>query len=133
MPTNFHKVPRKSIGLKFIPKVDILVQDISDLRPVVITDEGSDLTLAVKAKLESEGHTVIVIQFDAFKKNTSIKNGISISEINNQNIKTAIDTILAKNNIGYFIYLHPHFTFSGSNFTQHFDKERALLKAIFFY
>jgi NAD(P)-dependent dehydrogenase (short-subunit alcohol dehydrogenase family) len=124
-------VPRKSIGLKFIPKVDILVQNISSLKPVVITDEGSDLTLAVKAKLESEGHTVIVIQFDAFKKNTSIKNAISISEINDQNIKAAIDTILVKNEIGAFIYLHPHFTFSGHNFTQHFETERALLKATF--
>jgi NAD(P)-dependent dehydrogenase (short-subunit alcohol dehydrogenase family) len=124
-------VPRKSIGLKFIPKVDILVQDISDLKSVVITDEGSDLTLAVKAKLESEGHTVIAIQFDAFKKNTSIKNAISISEINDQNIKAAIDTILVKNEIGAFIYLHPHFTFSGHNFTQHFETERALLKATF--
>lgn len=131
MPTKFHNVPRKSIGLKFIPKVDLLVQEISALKPVVITDEGSDLTLAVKAKLESEGHTVIVIQFDAFKKNPTLKNGISISEINDQNINTAIDTILAKNDIGSFIYLHPHFTFSGSNFTQHFDTERALLKATF--
>jgi NAD(P)-dependent dehydrogenase (short-subunit alcohol dehydrogenase family) len=131
LPTKFYNVPRKSIGLKFIPKVDLLVQDISALKPVVITDEGSDLTLAVKAKLESEGHTVIVIQFDAFKKNPTLKNGISISEINDQNIKMAIDTILAKNDIGSFIYLHPHFTFSGSNFTQHFDTERALLKATF--
>jgi hypothetical protein len=77
-------VPRKSIGLKFIPKVDLLVQNIPTLKPVVITDEGSDLTLAVQAKLESEGHTVIVLQFDAFKKNSSIKNGISIPEINDQ-------------------------------------------------
>ena len=68
-------MPRKSIGLKFIPKVDILVQDISTLKPVVITDEGGDLTLVVKAKLECEGYTVIVIQFDAFKKNKTIKNG----------------------------------------------------------
>jgi NAD(P)-dependent dehydrogenase (short-subunit alcohol dehydrogenase family) len=124
-------VPRKSIGLKFIPKVDILVQDISTLKPVVITDEGSDLTLAVKAKLESEGYKVIVIQFDAFRKNTAITDGISISEINDQNIKAAIDTILVKNEIGAFIYLHPHFTFSGHNFTQHFDTERSLLKATF--
>lgn len=131
MPTNFHNVPRKSIGLKFIPKVDILVQNISSLKPVVITDEGSDLTLAVKEKLESEGHTVIVIQFDTFKKNTAIKRGISIPEINDQNIKTAIDTILAENEIGAFIYLHPHFTFTGHNFTQHFDIERSLLKATF--
>ncbi len=131
MPTNFYDVPRKSIGLKFIPKVDLLVQNISSLKPVVITDEGSDLTLAVKAKLEIEGHKVIVIQFDAFKKNKSIKNGISIPKINDQNIKTAIDTILAKNEIGAFIYLHPHFTFSGHNFTQHFDIERSLLKATF--
>ncbi len=124
-------MPRKSIGLKFIPKVDILVQNISALKPVVITDEGSDLTLAVKKKLESEGFTVIVIQFDAFKKNKTIKNGISIPEINDQNIKAAIDTILVKNEIGAFIYLHPHFTFSGHNFTQHFDTERSLLKATF--
>ena len=124
-------MPRKSIGLKFIPKVDVLVQNISELKPVVITDEGSDLTLAVKAKLESEGYTVIVIQFKAFKKNKTIKNGISIPEINDQNIKAAIDAILAKNEIGAFIYLHPHFTFSGHNFTQHFDTERSLLKATF--
>ena len=124
-------MPRKSIGLKFIPKVDILVQDIKVLKPVVITDEGSDLTLAVKVKLESEGHKVIVIQFDAFKKNKSIKNGISIPKINDQNIKTVIDTILAKNEIGAFIYLHPHFTFSGHNFTEHFAVERSLLKATF--
>ncbi len=131
MPTNFHNVPRKSVGLKFIPKVDLLIQDISTLKPIVITDEGSELTLAVKTKLESEGHTVIVLQFDGFKKNTTIKNEVSIPEINDQNIKIAIDTILEKNEIGAFIYLHPHFTFSGHNFTQHFDTERALLKASF--
>ena len=131
MPTDFHNVPRKSIGLKFIPKVDLLVQDISTLKPVVITDEGSDLTLAVKTKLEREGHNVIVIQFDAFKKNSSIKNGVAISEINDQNIKTAINTILAKSEIGAFIYLHPHFTFSNHNFTEHFKIERQLIKATF--
>jgi len=131
LPTNFHNVPRKSIGLKFIPKVDLLVEDISTLKPIVITDEGSGLTLALKAKLESEGHRVIVIQFDGFKKNSSIKNGVSISEINDQNIKIAIDAILAKNEIGAFIYLHPHFTFSGHNFTEHFKVERQLIKATF--
>lgn len=124
-------MPRKSIGLKFIPKVDVLVQDIPVLKPVVITDEGSELTLAVKTKLESEGHTVLVIQFDTFKKNATIKDGILIPEINDQNIKTAIDSILAKDGIGAFIYLHPHVTFSGHNFTQHFAVERTLLKAIF--
>ena len=131
LPTDFHSVPRKSIGLKFIPRVDVLVQDIPSLKPVVLTDEGGPLTLAVKTKLESEGHQVIVIQFDAVKKNTSLKNGISIPEINDQHIKTAVDTILANNEIGAFIYLHPHFTFSGHNFTQHFDVERRLLKATF--
>lgn len=124
-------MPRKSIGLKFIPKVDVLIQDIPRLKPVVITDEGSDLTLALKSKLENEGHTVIVLQFDAFNKNVSIKNGVHISEINDQNIKAAVDTILAQHDIGAFIYLHPHFTFSGANFTQHFAVERMLLKATF--
>ncbi len=131
LPTNFHGVPRKSIGLKFIPKVDVLVQNISALKPVVITDEGSDVTLALKAKLESEGHKVIVLQFDTFKKNSAIKDGVIISEISDQNIKIAIDTILAKNEIGSFIYLHPHFIFSGHNFTEHFAVERSLLKATF--
>lgn len=124
-------MPRKAIGLKFIPKVDLLVQDISTLKPVVITDEGSTLTLAVKAKLESEGHKVIVIQFDEFKKNTAIIDGITIPQINDQNIKTAIDTVLATNEIGAFLYLHPHFSFSGHNFTEHFAVERTLLKATF--
>jgi len=131
LPTNFHKVPRKSIGLKFIPTVDTLVQNIATLKPVVITDEGSELTLAVKAKLESEGHQVIVLQFDGFSKNASLKEVVSIPQINDQEIKTAIDTILAKNDIGAFIYLHPHFTFTGHNFTQHFSVERQLLKATF--
>lgn len=131
MPTDFNGVPRKSIGLKFIPKVDVLVQNISVLKPVVITDEGTELTLAVKAKLESEGHTVIVLQFEGFAFNASIKNGIRISQVNDQNIKGAIDAILTSNDIGSFIYLHPHFTFTGHNFTQHFDTERTLLKATF--
>ena len=131
MPTNFHKVPRKSIGLKFIPKVDLLIQHIPGLQPVLITDEGSELTLAVKAKLEQEGHLVIVLQFDGFQKNTSLKDVVIIPQINDQNIKTAIDSILAKHSIGAFIYLHPHFTFTGPNFTQHFKEERALLKATF--
>ncbi|PCI34203.1 MAG: short-chain dehydrogenase [Flavobacteriaceae bacterium] len=119
------------MGLKFIPKVDILVQNIPSQQPIVITDEGSELTLAVKSKLENEGHQVIVLQFDGFKKNTSLKDVVSIPQINDQHIKTAIESILAKNNIGAFIYLHPHFTFTGHNFTQHFTVERELLKATF--
>lgn len=124
-------MPRKSIGLKFIPKIDLLLENIASLKPVVITDEGSELTLAVKEKLEREGHHVIILQFDGFKKNSAIKDGVTIPEINDQNIKTAITSILVKNEIGAFIYIHPHFTFTGHNFTQHFDAERALLKASF--
>lgn len=131
MPTDFHGVPRKSIGLKFIPKVDLLLQDIKSLKPIIITDEGSDLTLAVRAKLESKGYTVKVLQFNGFKKNTSIKDGVTISEISDLHIKGAIDTLVASSDIGAFIYLHPHFSFIGHNFTQHFDAERALLKGVF--
>ena len=107
------------------------MQNISALKPVIITDEGSDLTLAVKEKLENEGHQVIVLQFDTFKKNSTIKDAVVISEINDQHIKAAINTILASNDLGAFIYLHPHFTFTGHNFTQHFAVERSLLKAAF--
>ena len=89
------------------------------------------MTLAVKEKLENEGHQVIVLQFDTFKKNSAIKDAVVISEINDQNIKVAINTILASNDLGAFIYLHPHFTFTGHNFTQHFAVERSLLKAAF--
>ena len=96
-------MPRKSIGLKFIPKIDLLLENIASLKPVVITDEGSELTLAVKEKLEREGHHVIILQFDGFKKNSAIKDGVTIPEINDQNIKTAITSILVKNEIGAFI------------------------------
>jgi acyl transferase domain-containing protein/NAD(P)-dependent dehydrogenase (short-subunit alcohol dehydrogenase family) len=134
LPSNFHNVPRKSIGLQYIPRVDIFEENIATLKPIIITDEGSEVTIALKDKLENEGHKVVVVQFDSGKKNSGLSQAITVPKINDESIKTAVDSILAQYGaIGSFIYIHPQFTFSGHQFAEYFKLERELLKGAFLF
>ncbi len=125
-------VERKEIGLKFLPQPDSLEFTLPDTHHVLITNEGSELTLRVLAQLKAEGHKVVVLNLPTVN-NPITEHAVNLSENSDTAVQNAIQLIRSKyGKTGSFIHLHPHFEFQNGNFTQHFQAEKGLVKSLFF-
>lgn len=98
----------------------------------LVTNDGSELTATLVEKLkESEGE-VVLLNLPGIKEFDS-ENSVYLPEVSDEAIKNAIETIHSKyGKVGSFIHLHPHFEFQFGNFTQHFEQEKEIVKAVFF-
>ncbi|MFT7589217.1 MAG: NAD(P)-dependent dehydrogenase (short-subunit alcohol dehydrogenase family), partial [Limisphaerales bacterium] len=129
---NFHGVSRFEVGLKYLPQPDYLQFELPNTHHVLVTNEGSALTLNLIEALEAKGNKVVVLNLPHVPNPIS-KSAVSINSDTDQDIAKALTEV---NNsfgkTGSFIYLHPHYEFTGGNFTQHFVAERSAVKSLFF-
>jgi len=122
---------RKKIGLKFLPQPDFLEFTIPDTHHILITNDGSELTTRVFAKLKAEGNKVVVLNLPNIKNQVS-ENAVNLTAHSDKAVQKAIRNIQSKyGKTGSFIHLHPHFEFQKGNFTQHFKAEKEILKTLF--
>ncbi len=129
----FNGVDRFEIGLEYLPQPDFLEYSLPDSHLVLITNNGSVLTKQVLAQLEEKGNRVVVLNFPNDKTNLNHKTTVNLSAYSDEAVKNAIQTIHKQyGKIGTFIHLHPHFEFQNGNFTQHFNSEKEIVKALFF-
>lgn len=129
--SSFHGVARKEVILDYLPRPDFLQNQLPDTHLVLVTNDGSDLTAQVVQQLKAQEHQVVVLNLAGI---TSSYTGTQVQVASNTDaaIAEAVQQVQAQHGqIGNFIHLHPHFTFQGGNFTQHFQQERELLKAVF--
>jgi len=128
----FHGVKRFEVGLKYLPQPDFLEFTMPASHVVLVTNDGSALTHHVIAALQKKGNQVVAINLSGIH-NPIGKDALTLPENSDQAVGNAVQEIQAKyGKIGSLIHLHPHFEFQGAQFTQHFSKEKAVLKALFF-
>ena len=115
-----------------MPQPDFLEFTIPDTHHILITNDGSELTTRVLAKLKAEGNKVVVLNLPNIKNRVS-ENAVNLTTNSDKSVQKAIRSIQSKfGKTGSFIHLHPHFEFQKGNFTQHFKAEKEILKTIFF-
>lgn len=102
----------------------------------LLTNDGTAFTQAICQALVSKGHEVVVLTFPEkwVRKNAKpLPAGvleISLANNSKEQISKTIDQ-LAKT-VGRFIYLHPHLRFPLGQLGLQFEKEKELLKSVFF-
>jgi NAD(P)-dependent dehydrogenase (short-subunit alcohol dehydrogenase family) len=128
----FHGVKRFEVGLKYLPQPDFLEFTMPASHVVLVTNDGSALTPHVIAALQEKGNQVVAINLSGIR-NPIGKDALTLPENSDQAVGNAIQEIQVKyGKIGSLIHLHPHFEFQGAQFTQHFSKEKEVLKTLFF-
>lgn len=128
----FQGVKRFEVGLNYLPQPDFLEFSMPTSHIVLVTNDGSELTTHVIKVLEEKGNKVVVLNLSGIN-NPINENAITLSDSSNKSVGNAIQEIQVKyGKLGSFIHLHPHFEFQKPNFTQHFSKEKEVVKALFF-
>lgn len=128
--STFDGVARKAVQLTYLPQPDALHFQLPTTHIALITNEGSALTSAVYNVLQERGNKVVVLNFP----NTQFAQGVSIDvpAATDEAIQAALVQVHEQHGkVGTFIHLHPHRTFAGSHFTQHFQQECEDLKMVF--
>ncbi len=114
-----------------MPQPDFLEFSLPNGYCTLVTNDGSTLTNSVVQKLSDDGNKVVVLNLPNIA-NPTISNGINLLEYSDVAIEKAIQQIeTTYGKVGSFIHLHPHFEFQKPNFTQHFAKEKPILKTVF--
>jgi NAD(P)-dependent dehydrogenase (short-subunit alcohol dehydrogenase family) len=117
--------------LQYLPAPDYLEYQLPEGYRLLITNEGSALTHQVIGQLESAGHPVLVLNLPGFTPISQHPN-ISLRDYSDEAVREALAAAQPFGHIGGFIHLHPHFEFQHGQFTQHFQAERQIVKAVFF-
>jgi NAD(P)-dependent dehydrogenase (short-subunit alcohol dehydrogenase family) len=129
---SFHGVKRFEVGLKYLPQPDFLEFSMPPGHVVLVTNDGSELTLKVIGALKAKGNQVVTLNLSGVKNPIS-ENALTLPDSSDQSVGNAIQQIHEQHGkIGSFIHLHPHFEFQPPYFTQHFPAEREVVKTIFF-
>ena len=129
---SFKGVRRFEVGSKYLPQPDYLEFNLPNSHVVLVTNDGSELTPWVVAALKEKGNQVVVLNLKGIANPIS-ENAINLTDISDASIGKSIEDIRERfGKVGGFIYLHPHFEFKPPLFAQHFQKEKELVKALFF-
>lgn len=129
--TSFNGVARNGIELGYLPRPDYLDFSLPSTHIALITNDGSSLTQAVYEALVAKGNQVVVLNLAGVAQPFAT-NSLTLTANTDEAIAEAIQRIQVQHGkIGTFLHLHPHLTFSNHQFTQHFDLERDLVKAVF--
>lgn len=131
MTTSFNGVARNKVELGYLPRPDYLDFTLPNTHIALLTNEGSPLTKAVYQALLAKGNKVVVLNLAGITAPFS-ENSITLASHSDEAIQAAVEQIHQQyGQVGTFIHLHPHLTFSNHQFAQHFDLERELLKGVF--
>lgn len=129
---NFHGVTRSQISLSYLPQPDFYEFKIPLTHCILLTNDGSELTQKVFAKLAANDQKVAVLNLPNIP-NPINTNAVNLTATTDAAIAQALEKIKNEHGeIGSFIHLHPHFEFQNGNFVQHFNTERAIIKTVFF-
>ncbi|MEL7341356.1 MAG: short-chain dehydrogenase, partial [Bacteroidota bacterium] len=132
MTGQFHGVERFEIGLSFLPQPDFLAYRIPKTHHTLMTNDGSALSIQLADKLRAEGNQVVILNLPGIP-NPIRKQAVNLAAYTDKAVGQAIAQIQQQyGQTGSFIHLHPHFEFEQGNFTQHFQAEREVTKALFF-
>lgn len=122
---------RNKVELGYLPRPDYLDFSLPTTHIALLTNDGSPLTKAVYQALLAKGNQVVVLNLAGIATSFS-ENSVTLASNSDEAIKAAVENIQAQyGQVGTFIHLHPHLTFSNHQFAQHFDLERDLLKGVF--
>lgn len=128
----FHGVQRFEIGLDYLPPADFLVFSLPSTHCTLVTNDGTDLSLALIKELEARGEKVVLLNLPNQSKPTHGQT-VQLSASSDAAIAEAVAQVQRTyGKIGSFIHLHPAFQFQTGNFTQHFAAERDIVKTVFF-
>ncbi|MEM7658358.1 MAG: SDR family NAD(P)-dependent oxidoreductase [Bacteroidota bacterium] len=128
----FHGVERFEIGLSYLPRPDWLAFTLPATHHFLLTNDGTNLSRKVLTTLQSHGHKVVVLNLPGIPNPIS-ENALSLSAYTDEAVGQAVQAIQSQfGKTGSFIHLHPHFEFQPGNFTQHFQAEKEIVKALFF-
>ncbi len=118
--------------MKYLPQPDYLEFSHPNTHHVLVTNEGSQLTVDVISALKAKGNKVVVLNLPNISHPIS-ENAFTLSEVSDEAIGNTIQSINTQfGKTGSFIHLHPHFEFAPGNFTQHFAAEKQVVKTLFF-
>jgi len=129
---NFHGVSRSEIGLSYLPQPDFYDFKIPSTHCILLTNDGSELTQKVLAKLSANDCKVAVLNLPNIPNPINI-NAVNLTATTDAAIAETLEKVRGEyGEIGSFIHLHPHFEFQNGNFVQHFKTERSIVKTVFF-
>ncbi|MCG8476579.1 MAG: SDR family NAD(P)-dependent oxidoreductase, partial [Cytophagales bacterium] len=130
----YPRVPRSSVKLKFIPEPDQLGVPFSPDSTTLITNDGSGLTPSLCEELLAKGHQVTVLSFpeSLVRKGKALPAAVKEIQLADTSDETLGEIIAQLPPVSNFIHLQPHFLFPLGKLGFHFEKEKALVKAVFF-
>jgi NAD(P)-dependent dehydrogenase (short-subunit alcohol dehydrogenase family) len=128
----FQGVKRFEVGLKYLSQPDFLEFSMPESHVVLVTNDGSALTPHVIATLQKKGNKVVTLNLSGINNPINV-DALTLPDSNDESVANVIQEIHEKyGEIGSVIHLHPHFEFQCPQFTQHFESEREIVKALFF-
>ncbi|HIO68464.1 MAG TPA: SDR family NAD(P)-dependent oxidoreductase, partial [Flavobacteriales bacterium] len=133
---NYPNVPRASVILKYIPDPDMLEVKHGEEEFTLITNDGTAVTTELCSALISRGHKVTVLTFPKdliqpgkHKLPKGIKE-VKLRDTNDATIGAAISAL--KGSVSQFVHLHPHLRFPLGKLGLQFEKEKGLIKSVYF-
>ncbi len=122
---------RKKLGFKYLPSPDQYLAPIANDHCILLTNDGSKLTEHIIQQFKAQDATVAVLNLPNIN-NPIAENGYTLIDSSPANILTVLDTVRQEQGaISSFMHIHPKFTFSGSNFAQHYATEKEIIKTVF--
>lgn len=128
---SFQGVERSEIQWQYLSQPDLLDFTIPNSHCIVVTNEGSPLTQSVVTALTAQGNQVAVLDLPNLNASNQLSSHKLMSQSDESIQKTLLDITNQYGKIAAFIHLHPHFEFQKPYFSQHFSKERNILKSVF--
>lgn len=129
---DFHGVSRSEVGLRYLPNPDFYDFSIPVSHCILLTNDGTELTHKVFARLAHAGQKVAVLNLPGIPNPVKV-NAVSLETVSDEAIGKAVEKVRKEyGEIGSLIHLHPHFEFENGNFVQHFQFEKEIVKTVFF-
>ncbi len=127
------KVKRSEVKLKYLPIPDFMEIVFPEDYVSLLVNDGSALTTNVAELLLKKGKKVVVLTLpeNLVARESTLPDkakNIVLESTSDESIKSALDGI---KNIGSFIHLHPHFEIADGDFSQFFEREKAIIKTVF--
>ena len=119
--------------MQYLPQPDFLESSLPPTHIVLVTNEGSDLTIKLVQQLEKQGNRVVVLTYENPSNNfPSFNKVVVLKQISDSTIQEAVQSIEQQyGKVGTFIQLHPHLEFQNGNFSQHFSEDKTSVKMAF--
>lgn len=121
--------------MRYLPEPDQLEEFAVPTGVTLVTNDGTALTTALVQVLLQRGHQVAVLSFgeDLVRKSAQVMPEGALEIVLPDTRDEVLGQIIRQlpGPVARFIYLHPHLRFPLGQLGLHFNREKALLKAVF--